>query len=231
MSLTRRTLFLLLSLVCACPRDLTNVSAQDNPSCVDLAPYANDESKLAAFLAGGDLESPVPVYFDMPAVAGTTYFCLDHIPIPDSVDGVNCSDPTLDNCFLATGLRNDLERNDCTCSGTSFAAGDYSRDALRNSCGFGNNRWGMSCPDVMNGRRSIVNDTLVLSDSAVFRVAVCPERADRCNECFGESKPFQVGIMWITNVQTQCLGDTPFRSGAVNLVGASLGLVLIVLLL
>ena len=222
--------------------------------CTDLRIFASDRDQLDTFLAGGDIVDTSPVFIDVPRLDiqsfRTTVLCLQDIPIPTSINGVNClgnTDPSgpptkfWNNCYLSVG-RKPLPDNsmgfcednipqcyDCTCSGTHFGSGQPNRTVV-NSCGNAINDYAVSCPDVQNGRG--FNATGGPSEFAAVHISACPVFSSRGNVCRGGSQaPFRVALQWVIDFETQC-SDRPFNSGSQAIQSAVVvGMFLIALVL
>jgi hypothetical protein len=132
------TLLPLLLLTCEIKTARSN---EEDFSCIDLKNFvsSNDTSKLDQFMAGGDIVSTDPVYFDIPRMNGDgspVILCLDNVPNPRSVKGVSCLGTTASegeesvtdwskNCYLALGRRavEDDQQETCRSQGQDDSIG------------------------------------------------------------------------------------------------------------
>eukprot|EP00584_Thalassiosira_punctigera_P007942 CAMPEP_0172537028 /NCGR_PEP_ID=MMETSP1067-20121228/8726_1 /TAXON_ID=265564 ORGANISM="Thalassiosira punctigera, Strain Tpunct2005C2" /NCGR_SAMPLE_ID=MMETSP1067 /ASSEMBLY_ACC=CAM_ASM_000444 /LENGTH=283 /DNA_ID=CAMNT_0013322251 /DNA_START=93 /DNA_END=943 /DNA_ORIENTATION=- len=229
--------------------------AASSTPCTPLKNYVDPQSEtnLDTFQDGGDIDSDVVVYFNIPGMQISSGYpqvklCIEDLPIPSSVGGTQCDGGDAlgwNNCWLiiATHTGSNLSPEDtqncqsedeyrgtapcyeCTCMGSYFGGGSvpdgsYVSDTLKDSCGLSSqHHWGVSCPDVMNGRRIPPFDGVNLSNYSTVQINICDEATDGCSICQGGYQPaFEVGLQWVNDVG-QCHGEpkkgAPFTSAAV----------------
>lgn len=226
---------------------LTLADSQPKPtvSCTTLIDHVDPESQknLDVFLGGGHITSDVPVYFQIPrwpVLAGEQVkFCIEDIPIPISVGDSACDD--WNKCWLIIGSKagtkpdpddvkycensNDSYRGttpcyECTCKGSYFGSGFVeSNRTLTSGCGLSaQEKWGVSCPDVHNGRMVLphTGDVGSYSNFSTAQINICSGVADDCSVCNhgGYHPQFQVGLQWASNVN-QCFYEPPFTSAGI----------------
>ena len=176
-------------------------------NCIDLTPFASNPEDLSILTGGGAIPEYAPVFFDIPAqfMTGEARYCLENITIPESVGINDCSDPQ--ECWLAVGRLANKDTDprstescinsedeiqgcySCTCSGSSMDSGIATRLEY-DGCGLSSDeRWGISCGDVTNGRLALGEDGYVPSNFSHVQVPVCPEGFDYCNGCQGGMHP------------------------------------------
>ena len=182
-------------------------------------------------MSGGNIPRNSAVYFDIPSqfVSGATNYCLENIPIPQSVDGTDCLENDNVSCWLVIGVKAADDEQDqqsmsdynCVCSGGSTESGMSSllstvagqNSYLVDSCGLtSTNDWGTSCQDV--------NPATDLSN-AFAEIAICPNTVknavnnlNNCGYCSGGQAPaLKIGIEWTNNKQVDCLDD-PFNANS-----------------
>lgn len=233
---------------------LTSASSETIP-CIPLKNNVDPkfETNLDVFQSGGDIDSDIVVYFNIPRVQISPPYpqvqlCIEDLPIPSSVGGRQCDGGDAlgwNNCWLvvATHVGSNLNPEDtqhcqsedeyrgaspcyaCLCDGSYFGAGyvpdgSYVSDTLVDGCGPSSaHHWGVSCPDVQNGRQVLPFDGgMNLSNHSTVQINICPETSDDCSVCQGGGyhPAFEVGLQWVNDV-AQCRGDpkygVPFSAG------------------
>ena len=177
--------------------------------CIDLTPFVSNPEDLSILTGGGAIPKFAPVFFDIPAqfTSGEARYCLENITIPTSVGMNDCSDPQ--KCWLAVGILADKDTDpqqspescinkwvdiqdcyNCACRGFSMDTG-IATETKQNGCGLTDDeRWGMTCGDVLNGRLVLGEDgSYVPSNYSHVQVPVCPETFNSCNVCQGGMHP------------------------------------------
>ena len=183
--------------------------------CSDLTPFvASDEDRanLEIFLAGGDILSYNPVFFDIPrwemSSSRSQILCLEDVPIPRSIRGVSCLGGTSTeaattpadywgNCWLAVGKLAVADDETGRCS--SFGEpGDLAScyDCACTGTEFGTgqpNRSHIDSCGMSNDDHWAVscpdvqngrgfNETGGPSNSSSIQVTICPEFSNNCND-------------------------------------------------
>lgn len=179
------------------------------------------EENLKILLGGGDMPDDAPVYFDVPTQqidnGEALALCVENLTIPQTVGGNVCN--STQRCWLAVGYHaasgEEANEYECLCSGADLGTG-AANDVIADGCGLSQaDKWGVSCPDVMNGRGD--------SKEATVQITVCSPMADGCNVCSGgDQPPYRVGLRWLSN-QDEC--SEPFGgSGAIHINNFSIAL-------
>ena len=179
--------------------------------CPDLAPYVEESSQTAleVFRVGGQqVAVPDPVFFLIPETLAPYSLCLN-LTVPEAIGDVTCDNWS--KCWMVVGIHadsSDATKQDynCACHGTTFNPDTFLPPST-DACGLANiNNWGVTCPDVVNGR-GVHNLNIT---EGVVSILTCPPLADSCNICglnAGPQKQFRVGMQWITNVEEQCFNS------------------------
>ena len=206
--------------------------------CAPLADYVDPryQDNFGVFMAGGDIESDVPVMLTIPTTQISppnpqVKLCIEDLPIPTSVGDVPCDE--WNKCWLIIGRHTGSKLNpddvqyckssdsyrgtapcyQCTCSGSDFGTGSVPPDrTLTDACGLSSqNDWGTVCPDVMNGRYNTAIGAY--SNSSTIQINICGGIEDDCNICQGGGfqPSFRVGLQW-SNQMDQCFANNPFTS-------------------
>eukprot|EP00562_Extubocellulus_spinifer_P002529 CAMPEP_0178482032 /NCGR_PEP_ID=MMETSP0696-20121128/6519_1 /TAXON_ID=265572 /ORGANISM="Extubocellulus spinifer, Strain CCMP396" /LENGTH=256 /DNA_ID=CAMNT_0020109525 /DNA_START=169 /DNA_END=936 /DNA_ORIENTATION=- len=205
--------------------------------CAPLIDYVEPmyQNNLDIFLGGGEISDDVPVFFDIPrmeipAISPQIKLCIEDLPIPTSVGESECND--WNKCWLVIGrhtgpnaksedTKNCASSDDyrgtspcyaCTCSGSYFGSGSVPSDEpLISGCGLSSQQaWGVSCPDVNNGRMTSMN---TYSNFSTVQINICDGSGDVCEICQGGGyqPQFRVGLQWISESE-QCFDEPPFTN-------------------
>jgi hypothetical protein len=190
-------------------------------ACLDLTPFITDATadNLKIVLAGGNLSSNLPLYFDVgrQQVSPNTplTFCLNGLRIPTMVGSTLCNTLSTQQCFLAVGTKaNDDGGSDldycassdgdiapcysCLCQGLDWttSASGADNETISDVCGFGSQtEWGTTCLETDNGRND--NDSF-----ATVHITACPNISgvNDCTVCGsgGILPAFQVVVQWLS---------------------------------
>ena len=228
---------------------LPSAASQSPPvPCTPLSNYIepNSQDNLDIFLGGGAVADNVPVFFSIPrmqisATNPQVKLCIEDLTIPTSVGESVCDG--FNKCWLIVGqhVGENLNHEDtqhckssdpvtgtakcygCLCGGTAFSNSSASPylGSLIDSCGPSyEKKWGISCPDVNNGRGIPPYDGTAssYSNTSIVQINLCPDSFNSCSVCRGGGyhPQFRVGLQWLSTSE-QCFIEPSFTSGGISM--------------